>query len=89
MTLRIPAPPRVSRICLETWTGAAWNLLVVKTAAPKAGTSEVMNARSAFFVLVGFTPTWVPETRKPTGYVPELGTNFSLDPGIDESIGAE
>jgi hypothetical protein len=86
---RTPAPPRLSSILLLTCTGAAWNLLVVKTAAAYEGVSDTTKARSAFFVLDGFTPTCVPETRNPFGYVPDVGTYLSLLPGMEESIGAE
>ena len=89
MIERRPAPPRRSRTERETCTGAAWNLLVVKTAAPKEGRSLTMKARSGLLVLDGLTPTWVPETEKPLGYVPEVGTYFSFEAGTDESIGAE
>lgn len=85
----MPLPFRRVRMSRETCTGAAWNLLAVKTAAAVAGVSEVMNARSAFRVFEGLTPTCVADTRKPLGYVPDVGTNFTLADGIDESIGAE
>lgn len=65
--LRMPSPLRVSRILREICTGAAWNLLVVKTAAAFAGVSDVMNAMSGFDLLDGFTPTCTPETEKPFG----------------------
>ncbi len=89
MMLRKPAPLRFSRTERETWTGAAWNLLVVKTAAPLQGRSEAINAISALEAFVGLTPTYVPDTEKPLGYIPVIGTYLVFDGGIDESIGAE
>lgn len=89
MIPRRPEPPRFSMTERETWTGAAWNLLVVKTAAPLHGRSEAINAISGFEVLDAFTPTCVPETENPLGYVPDVGTYFVLDAGIDDSTGAE
>lgn len=82
-------PPRFSRTERETWTGAAWNLLVVKTAAPLHGRSEVIKAMSGFDVFDALTPTCVPETRKPLGYVPVEGTYLAFDVGIEDSTGAE
>jgi hypothetical protein len=70
-------------------TGAAWNLLVVNTAAAEHGLSEAMKARSGNLVLDALTPTWVPDTLKPLGYVPDVGTYFCLDAGMEKSSGAE
>lgn len=86
---RTPSPFLVSSMDLLILTGAAWNLLVVKTAAAEHGFSEAMNARSGNLVLEALTPTWVPDTLKPLGYVPEVGTYFCFDSGIEDSRGAE
>ena len=67
MMLLIPLPPVSSRTDRETCTGAAWNLLVVKTAAALAGGSEAIRAMSGLLVLEALTPTCVPETLKPCG----------------------
>lgn len=48
-----------------------------------------MNARSGFDLLAALTPTYVPETLNPLGYVPDVGMYLTLDAGIDESTGAE
>lgn len=72
-TARIPSPLRLCRVFLLTCTGAAWNLLVVNTAAAEHGVSEAISARSGKRVLEAFTPTWVPDTWKPWGYVPVVG----------------
>ena len=64
---RMPSPLREWRISRLTVTGAAWNLFLVKTAAPEQGFSDAMSARSGKHVLEALTPTWVPETRKPLG----------------------
>ena len=87
--LRMPAPPRFSRTDRDIWTGAAWNLLVVKTAAPNAGRSDVMNAKSGLDLLAALTPTYVAETLNPLGYVPDVGTYLTLEAGMEESTGAE
>ena len=84
-----PEPPRFSSTERDTWTGAAWNLLVVNTAAPLQGRSEAISAISGFEVLDGLTPTWVPDTENPFGYVPEVGTYLTFEAGIDDSAGAE
>ena len=89
MMLRRPAPLRFSRTKRETCTGAAWNLLVVKTAAPLQGRSEAISAMSGLEVFEALTPTCVPDTEKPLGYVPEVGTYFVFEAGIEESTGAE
>ena len=89
MIPRRPEPPRFSRTERETWTGAAWNLFVVKTAAPLQGRSEAISAISGLDMLEGLTPTCVPDTEKPLGYVPEVGTYFVFEAGIKESTGAE
>lgn len=70
-------------------TGAAWNLFFVKTAAAEHGLSEAIKAKSGKRVLDGLTPTWMPETEKPFGYVPDSGMYFCLDGGIEPSTGAE
>lgn len=64
---RIPSPDRVCNTSRDTVTGAAWNLFVVKTAAPEHGTSEATRARSGKRVFDGLTPTCVPDTTKPLG----------------------
>jgi hypothetical protein len=87
--LRRPDPPRFSMTERDTCTGAAWNLLVVKTAAPLQGRSEAIKATSGLEVFEALTPTWIPETEKPLGYVPDVGTYFTLEDGIAESMGAE
>src|ERR1700722_9777925 len=84
-----PRPPRFSSMALLTCTGAAWNLFFVNTAAAEHGCSDAMKARSGYLVFDGLTPTWVPETRKPFGYVPEVGTYFCFAAGIELSSGAE
>ncbi len=63
----IPSPERFLRMFRLIVTGAAWNMFWVNTAAADAGLSEVRSARSGNRVLDAFTPTWVPETRKPLG----------------------
>jgi hypothetical protein len=87
--LRIPVPFRDSSTFRETCTGAAWNLLVVNTAAPFAGISDATNAMSGFDLLDAFTPTCTPDAEKPLGYVPDCGTYFCLAAGIAFSAGAE
>ncbi len=67
MIARMPSPFRLSKVSRLTVTGAAWNLFFVKTAAPEHGVSEQSRARSGKDLLDGFTPTCVPETRKPLG----------------------
>ena len=86
---RMPSPLRAESVFLLTVTGAAWNLFLVNTAAAEHGVSDVMSARSGNLVFEGLTPTCVPETRKPLGYVPELGIYFCLAAGIAPSTGAE
>ena len=76
-------------MALLTCTGAALNLFVVKTAAAEHGASETIIAKSGNFVFEGLTPTWVPETENPLGYVPDLGTYFCFASGIDDPSGAE
>ncbi len=79
---RIPSPFRFCNTSRLTVTGAAWNLFLVKTAAPAQGVSEITKARSGNRALVDLTPTWVPETTKPLGYVPRDGTYFFLAEGM-------
>ena len=86
---RTPEPCLVSKTFLLTRTGAAWNLFVVKTAAPAHGVSDAIKARSGKRVFDALTPTWVPDTLKPFGYVPDMGMYFCLEAGIDASSGAE
>lgn len=66
-------------MCLQTRTGAAWNTFVVNTAAALMGfRGLVITAKSSnrgFF----FTPTWIPETRKFFGYVPDVGMKRVLE----------
>lgn len=76
-------------ISLLTCTGAAWNLLVVNTAAAEHGVSDEIKARSGNLVFDALTPTCVPETTKPLGYDPDEGMNFRLEAGIAMSTGAE
>jgi len=89
MTERIPVLLLLFSISLLTVTGAAWNLFFVNTAAAAHGVSEARKARSGMLLFVGFTPTWVPETRNPLGYVPLVGTYFCLAAGIALSGGGE
>lgn len=70
-------------------TGAAWNLFFVKTAAAAHGTSDASSARSGFVVLRGFTPTIVPDTLNPRGYVPLVGTYCRFEGGMLPLVGAE
>ena len=60
--------PICSRV---TRTGAAWTLLVVRTTAAEAGTSDTTRQRSLFDFL---TPQWMPAARNPFGAVipPEI-----------------
>ena len=88
ITARTPALFLLFSISLLTVTGAAWNLFFVKTAAAAHGVSEAMKARSGVLLLVGLTPTCVPDTRKPLGYLPPVGTYFCFAAGIVPSIGA-
>ncbi|KAJ8119723.1 hypothetical protein O1611_g10545 [Lasiodiplodia mahajangana] len=53
--------------------GAAWNLVLVTTAAAEHGVFDAMRARSSFVVFLGFTPTIVPDTWNPFGKVNVLG----------------
>ena len=85
----IPSPERFLRMFRLTVTGAAWKMFCVNTAAADAGLSDVRSARSGKRVLDAFTPTWVPETRNPLGYVPVVGTCFCFAGGMDPSTGAE
>lgn len=78
MTLWSWKPLELRKICEETWTGAALNMFVVKTAAAAAGVCDVSRARSSYFVFVGFTPACALPTRKPFGYVPVVGMYFNL-----------
>jgi len=89
MTPRSPAFLDFCSNALLKVTGAAWNLFLVKTAAAEQGTSEVMKARSGLVVLFGLTPTIVPDTRNPLGYVPSVGTYFFLAAGMLPETGAE
>jgi hypothetical protein len=81
-TERTPCPLRWFSVDLLTCTGAAWNLFVVNTAAAAQGSSDEIKARSGYFVFDALTPTWVPETRNPLGYVPEEGMCFLLGSGM-------
>jgi len=89
MTPRTPLLFRLFSISRLTVTGAAWNLFFVKTAAAAHGVSDAKNARSGVLLLVGFTPTYVPDARNPLGYVPLVGTYFCFAAGIVPSRGAE
>jgi hypothetical protein len=89
ITERIPEFFLLLSISLLTVTGAAWNLFLVNTAAAAHGVSDVMNARSGALLFVAFTPTCVPDTKKPLGYVPLVGTYFCFAAGIEPSTGAE
>ena len=76
-------------IALLTTTGAAWKAFLVKTAEAEQGVSDTIRARSGRVVLVGFTPTWVPDARNPFGYVPDVGTYFCFPAGMVPGEGAE
>lgn len=89
ITERMPLLFLLFSISLLTVTGAAWNLFFVKTAAAAHGVSEARNARSGVLLFAGFTPTYVPETRKPLGYVPLVGTYFCFAGGTVPARGAE
>lgn len=84
-----PSPARFRRQFRLTVTGAAWKIFCVNTAAEEQGLSDVTRARSGNRVFDAFTPTWIPETRKPWGYVPVVGTYFRFASGIERSTGAE
>lgn len=88
-TDRISCPCRLCSVFRLTCTGAAWNLFVVNTAAAEHGSSDEIRARSGNLVLDAFTPTCVPDTTKPLGYVPDVGMNFFFDCGMDMSNGTE
>jgi len=49
----------------------------------------VMNAKSGLDLFAALTPTYVAETLKPLGYVPDVGIYLTLEAGMDESTGAE
>lgn len=66
-TDRMPAPLLFLSMSLLTVTGAAWNLFVVKTAAPEQGVSEAIKARSSKRVFEALTPTCALDARKPLG----------------------
>ncbi len=65
------------RCCRERRTGAAATLLVVNTAAPAAGTSLKITARSNPCAL---SPQWTPAARKPLAAVtpPSIGLIATL-----------
>ena len=71
---------RASRSLLNT-TGAAWNLFLVNTAAAAQGRSDASSARSGRVLFEGLTPTSAPPTRKPCGYVPDLGMSRCREGG--------
>ena len=85
----MPSPLLRVRTPLLIVTGAAWNIFWVKTAAAEHGVSVTIRPRSGKRVLDALTPTWVPETEKPLGYVPAVGTYCCFAVEMEPSTGAE
>src|SRR5580704_9055213 len=76
-TIARARPPERARCSRETRTGAACALLVVKTAAAVAGTSDTTSARSRPLALM---PALTPAARKPCGVVtpPDVPRRFAV-----------